>query len=75
MTLGAGPGAARVRGGARVDHGREDHAGEDAGLRRRGGGGRSEKTAKLAQKLGLLQRVTAVLPQECMGQLASFGPT
>ena len=33
------------------------------------------KDAKLAQKLGQLQPFIAVLPQECMGQLASFGPT
>ena len=36
---------------------------------------RSEKDVKLAQKLGQLQPFVAVLPQECMGQLASFGPT
>jgi hypothetical protein len=35
----------------------------------------SEKDAKLAQKLGQLQPFLAALPQECMGQLASFGPT
>ena len=35
----------------------------------------SEKDAKLAQKLGQLQPFTAVFPQECMGQLASFRPT
>jgi hypothetical protein len=35
----------------------------------------SEKDAKLAQKLGQLQPFLAVFPQECMGQLASFGPT
>jgi hypothetical protein len=35
----------------------------------------SEEYAKLAQKLGQLQPFTAVFPQECMGQLASFGPT
>jgi hypothetical protein len=34
----------------------------------------SEKDAKLAQKLGQLQPPIAVLPEECMGQLASFGP-
>jgi hypothetical protein len=28
-----------------------------------------------AQKLGQLQPFIAVFPQECMGQLASFGPT
>jgi hypothetical protein len=32
----------------------------------------SEKDAKLTQKLGQHQPFTAVLPQECMGQLASF---
>jgi hypothetical protein len=35
----------------------------------------SEQDAKLAQKLGQLQPFLAVFPQECMGQLASFGPT
>ena len=35
----------------------------------------SEEHAKLAQKLGQLQPFIAVLPQECMGQLASFRPT
>ena len=35
----------------------------------------SEKDAELAQKLGQLQPFIAVFPQECMGQLASFGPT
>jgi hypothetical protein len=48
------------------------------GLRRRPGevrGRPSEKDAKLAQKLGQLQPFLAVLPQECMGQLAHFGPT
>ena len=35
----------------------------------------SEKDTKLAQKLGQLQPCIAVFPQECMGQLASFGPT
>ena len=35
----------------------------------------SEKDAKLAQKLGQLQPSVAVFPQECAGQLASFGPT
>jgi hypothetical protein len=35
----------------------------------------SEKDAKLAQKLGQLQPFKAVFLQECMGQLASFGPT
>ena len=36
---------------------------------------KSEKDAKLAQKLGQLQPFIVVFPQECMGQLASFGPT
>jgi hypothetical protein len=36
---------------------------------------KSEKDAKLAQKLGQLQPFTAVFPQDCMGQLAPFGPT
>jgi hypothetical protein len=35
----------------------------------------SEKDAKLAQKLGQFQPCAAVFPQECMGQLASLGPT
>jgi hypothetical protein len=35
----------------------------------------SEKGAKLAQKLGQLQTLLAGFPQECMGQLATFGPT
>jgi hypothetical protein len=34
----------------------------------------SAKDAKLAQKSGQLQPFLAVLPQECMDQLASFGP-
>jgi hypothetical protein len=34
-----------------------------------------EKDTKLAQKLGQLQPSIAVLSQEGMGQLASFGPT
>jgi hypothetical protein len=34
-----------------------------------------EKDAMLAQKLGQLQPYITVFPQECMGQLASFGPT
>ena len=35
----------------------------------------SEKDAELAQKLGQLQPFLAVFPRECVGQLASFGPT
>ena len=35
----------------------------------------SEKDAELAQKLGQLQPFIAALPQDCMGQLACFGPT
>jgi hypothetical protein len=36
----------------------------------------SEKDAnKLAQKLAQLQPFIAVFPQECMDQLAFFGPT
>ena len=35
----------------------------------------SEKDANLAQKLGQLQHFIVVFPQECMGQLGSFGPT
>jgi hypothetical protein len=35
----------------------------------------SEKDAKSAQKLGQLQPFIDVFSQECMGQLASFGPT
>ena len=38
-------------------------------------GDQSEKDAELAQKLGQLQPFMAAFPQECMGQLASFGPT
>ena len=34
----------------------------------------SEKDAKLAQKLGQLQPFIPVFLQECMGQLAYFGP-
>jgi hypothetical protein len=37
--------------------------------------GYSEKDARLAQKLGQLQPFLAVLPQECIGQLAYFGST
>jgi hypothetical protein len=33
------------------------------------------EVSKLAQKLGQLQPFTAVFPQECVGQLAYFGPT
>jgi hypothetical protein len=53
----------------------DDHRGR---LSRHGHGafrGASEKDAKLAQKLGQLQPFMAVLPQQCMGQLASIGPT
>jgi hypothetical protein len=32
-------------------------------------------TPKLAQTLGQPQPFIAVFPQDCMGQLASFGPT
>jgi hypothetical protein len=39
------------------------------------GSAADEKAAKLAQKLGQLQPFVAVSLQECMGQLASFGPT
>jgi hypothetical protein len=35
----------------------------------------SEKETKLAQKLGQRQPFIAVFPPECMGELASFGPT
>jgi hypothetical protein len=34
-----------------------------------------ENDAGLAQKLGQLQPFLAVFPRECVGQLASFGPT
>jgi hypothetical protein len=34
-----------------------------------------QKDAVSAQKLGQLQRSIAAPPQECTGQLASFGPT
>jgi hypothetical protein len=33
------------------------------------------KDTKLAQKLGQLQPFTAVFPQGCTGQIASFRPT
>jgi hypothetical protein len=49
----------------------------EAGAPRRRGRPRprpSEKDAKFAQKLGQLQPFIAVLPPECVGQLASFGP-
>jgi hypothetical protein len=32
-------------------------------------------TSRLAQELGQLQPFIAVFPQECLGQLAYFGPT
>jgi hypothetical protein len=35
----------------------------------------SEKDAELGQKMGQLQPFIVVSPQECMGQLAYFGPT
>jgi hypothetical protein len=44
-------------------------------LLRRQPGMQSEHAAKLAQKLGQLSLVITALPQECMGHLASFGPT
>jgi hypothetical protein len=34
-----------------------------------------EKNTKLAQKLDQLQPFIAVFPQDCIGQLASFGTT
>jgi hypothetical protein len=37
--------------------------------------GVSESDTQLAQKLGQLQPFVAAFPQECMGQLASFGST
>jgi hypothetical protein len=37
--------------------------------------GTREKYAVSAQKLGQLQPFTAAFPPECVGQLASFGPT
>jgi hypothetical protein len=36
---------------------------------------RGEEDAESAQTLGRLQPFLAALPQECTGQLASFGPT
>jgi hypothetical protein len=36
---------------------------------------KTEKDTELAQNLGRLQPFLAVLPQECIGQLASFGPS
>ena len=44
------------------------------GITGRGWSG-SEKATELAQNLGQLQPFLAAFPQECMGQLASFGPT
>jgi hypothetical protein len=41
----------------------------------KGGVPAPSETDKLAQKLGQLQLFIDVLSQECMGQLASFGPT
>jgi hypothetical protein len=38
-------------------------------------GDQGKRDAKLAQKLGQLQPFIAVFSQECIGQLASFGPT
>ena len=35
----------------------------------------SETDTMLAQQLGQLQPVLDVFPPECLGQLASFGPT
>ena len=49
----------------------QDHARERLDLQPAPG----EKGAELAQKLGQLQPFIAVLSQECMGRLASFGPT
>jgi hypothetical protein len=45
---------------------RQDRAGH--------GRGAGEKDAELVQKLGQLQLFAALFPQQCMGQLASFGP-
>jgi hypothetical protein len=36
---------------------------------------RKWEDAQLAQKSGQLQPFLAVFPRDCMGQLASFGPT
>ena len=36
---------------------------------------RKTPICKLAKKLGQLQPFIAMFPQECVGQLASFGPT
>ena len=43
----------------------------------RGGGFAPDllQVRKLAHKLGQLQAFISVFPQECMGQLVSFGPT
>jgi hypothetical protein len=54
-----------------------------AGARRAHAGSRArahaqrqgEKDATLARKLAQFQPFIAVFPPECMGQLASFGPT
>ena len=64
-------------GGARRGGGADGAVGVGAGGALPGAAaaaGEGEKDAKLAQKLGQLQPFTAVFPQECMGQLASFGP-
>jgi hypothetical protein len=34
-----------------------------------------DEVSKVRKKLGQLQHFIAVFPQECMGRLASFGPT
>jgi hypothetical protein len=68
----AAPALSRPAGRGRQGHARRP-VGRAGG--REGAGGKSEKDAKLAQKLGQLQPSVTVSPQECMGQLASFGPT
>jgi ankyrin repeat protein len=70
---------AGLRGGA--DQGGLRHRGGECrrthrpANRRNGEQQGCEKDTKLAQKLGQLQPFIAVLPQECMDQLAYFGPT
>jgi hypothetical protein len=77
--LGPGRHAAAHQAARGLHGGPGGEGGAGAGCvaaRGRGGdGGQSEKDAKLAQKLGRLQPLTAVFPQECVGQLGYFGPT
>jgi chromosome segregation protein len=70
--------AAKAARNARMAHEQEQilrEAREWLGANGKGAQAQVRKTAKLAQKLGQLQPFIAVFPLECMGQLASFGPT